>query len=354
MVEQEPVTTYRRRTVHYKRAVIGGCKRHLQGILEEVLGKGGVFELAASRKEQIDIKNPTAGFHFINKSQHYESILFGQFLLFEPGKTQATITMDDDASSYEINPITTASLKKKKGDKDLDKEFVESILYFGVYKNHVLIVQSAALRVKEFESHLNHLLANNSGTTTGITSIILQDKPANTIVKKLKESPVKSVVLGGRRIIKKTMKLNPKKSPEKVEKEFKRLESKTVQFKPAGIGTKILNTVLGEGWASELNLDDSLDEANLNVKLEISYNRTTTGSGQFVLDSIATSLRDLDNDSVRVELKNGGVITGKELKLSDALSVQFYDGFLSEDDLYLKMFSWLNNNILSGEIDNRG
>jgi hypothetical protein len=144
------------------------------------------------------------------------------------------------------------------------------------------------------------------------------------------------------------------KEIKKRQKEIQRLESKTVQFKPAGIGTKILDTVLGDGWASKLDLDDSLDEANLNVKLEISYNRTTTGSGQFVLDTIASSLRDLDNDSVRVELKNGGVITGKELKLSDSLNVQVHEGLLSEDDLYLKMFKWLSANILNGEIDNRG
>ena len=62
----------------------------------------------------------------------------------------------------------------------------------------------------------------------------------------------------------------------------------------------------------------------------------------------------MDGDSVKVELKNGGVITGKELKLSDSFNVQVFDGLLSEDDLYLKMFKWLSANILNGEIDNRG
>lgn len=353
MTTQEPIT-YKRRTVHYKRAVIGGSKQYLQSILEEALGEGGAYELASSRKEQIDPNDPSAGFHLINKSQHYESIFFGQFLLFEPGKTQATITMEDNAQAYKIDPITTASLKKRKGDKGTEKEFVESILYFGVYKNHVLIVQSAALRTKEFEQHVNNLFANNTLSTTGVISIIFKDKPANSIVKKLEESPVKSVVLGRSPIESEQLQLNPKRDKEAAKREIQRLESKTVQFKPAGIGTKILDTVLGDGWASKLDLDDSLDEANLNVKLEISYNRTTTGSGQFVLDTIASSLRDLDNDSVRVELKNGGIITGKELKLSDSLNVQVHEGLLSEDDLYLKMFKWLSANILNGEIDNRG
>ena len=146
------------------------------------MSEGGVYELASSRKEQIDPNDPSAGFHLINKSQHYESI-FRAVLLFEPGKTQATITMEDNAQAYKIDPITTASLKKRKGDKGTEKEFVESILYFGIYKNHVLIVQSAALRTKEFEQHVNNLFANNTLSTTGVTSIIFKDKPANSIVK---------------------------------------------------------------------------------------------------------------------------------------------------------------------------
>ncbi|WP_370421940.1 hypothetical protein AB9Q29_016570 [Pantoea vagans] len=353
MTTREP-TVYKRRTVHYKRAVIGGSKETLQQILENALGAGGEFELAANRKEQVDPKDPTAGFHLINKSQHYESIFFGQFLLFEPGKTQALLTMNENAHSYQIDPITTASIKKRKGDKSGDKEFVESILYFGVYKNHVLIVQSAALRSKEFEQHLNNLLANNVDSTTGVKSIIFQEKPANSVVKKIESSPVKNVVLGKSPIESEEIQLNPVKDKTSLKSEQKRLESKTVQFKPSGIGSKILNSVLGDGWASKLDLEDSLDEANLQVKLEISYNRTTTGSGQFVLDSIATSLRDLDSDNVRVELKNGGVITGKELKLSESLNVQVYEGMISEDDLYLKMYKWLSGNILNGEVDNRG
>lgn len=353
MTTQQPMV-YKRRTVHYKRAVIGGSKQTLQQVLEKALGAGGEFEFAVARKEQVDPKDPTAGFHFINKSQHYENIFFGQFLLFEPGKTQAMLTMNDDAQSYQIDPITTASIKKKKGDKGGDKEFVESILYFGAYKNHVLIVQSAALRSKEFEQHLNNLFSNNTASITGIKSIIFQEKPANSVVKKLEASPVKNVVLGRSPIESEVMHLNPKKDKKSLEIEQSRLESKTVQFKPSGIGSKILNSVLGDGWASKLDLDDSLDEANLQVKLEISYNRTTTGSGQFVLDSIATSLRDLDSDNVRVELKNGGVITGKDLKLSESLNVQVFDGMLSEDDLYLKMYKWLSNNILNGEIENKG
>lgn len=157
---------------------------------------------------------------------------------------------------------------------------------------------------------MNNLLANNSGSTTGVKSIIFQEKPASSVVRQLESSPVKNVVLGRSPIESEEIEVSTKKDINSIKSEQKRLESKTVQFKPSGIGTKILNSVLGDGWATKLDLEDSLDDANLQVKLEISYNRKTTGSGQFVLDSIATSLRDLDDDNVKIELKMVELLLG--------------------------------------------
>ena len=71
MTTQEPIT-YKRRTVHYKRAVIGGSKQYLQSILEEALGEGGVYELASSRKEQIDPNDPSAKQHY-GDGQHHQT-----------------------------------------------------------------------------------------------------------------------------------------------------------------------------------------------------------------------------------------------------------------------------------------
>ena len=134
--------------------------------------------------------------------------------------------MEDNAQAYKIDPITTASLKKRKGDKGTEKEFVESILYFGIYKNHVLIVQSAALRTKEFEQHVNNLFANNTLSTTGVTSIIFKDKPANSIVKKLEASPVKSVVLGRSPIESEELQFHPKQIKKRLKGKFSVLKLK--------------------------------------------------------------------------------------------------------------------------------
>lgn len=339
----------RKRTVHYKRAVIGGSDLTLQDILQSALGTGGYYSLASSRREQVAPEDPLSGFRLINKNTNYESVFFGQFLFFESGKVQSLITMDEDASSYDINPLTTDLLK---GGDEIKKEFVESILYFGVYKNHVVIVQSHALRIKDFEKHLNHLFTNVPELANGVSSIIFNDKPAESVVRKLEKAPVKSIVLGRSPISSEAIAVAPPKDQQAVMNEVSRLDAKTVTIKPCGLGTKILDSVLGPSWSERLDLKDALDDANLQVKLEITYSRTTTKTGQAVIDSIATSLRDLDDDNIRIDLKGGGSISGSELRLSAPLHIQFHNGLLYEDDLYFKMYSWLSGHIVSGEIDN--
>ncbi|HGX9488834.1 TPA: hypothetical protein QHU29_004727, partial [Escherichia coli] len=106
----------------------------------------------------------------------------------------------------------------------------------------------------------------------------------------------------------------------------------------------------GDNWANDINIKDSLDEANLQVSLEITYFRKTNDSGQAVIDSIATSLRHLDEDDISIKLQGGGEITGKEIKLSGKISVEHNNGIIDENDLFLKMHKWLFSKLDAGEL----
>ncbi|MCV5778902.1 hypothetical protein OFN45_31830, partial [Escherichia coli] len=86
-----------------------------------------------------------------------------------------------------------------------------------------------------------------------------------------------------------------------------------IKYRPIGKGGALLKAFFGDNWANDINIKDSLDEANLQVSLEITYFRKTNDSGQAVIDSIATSLRHLDEDDISIKLQGGGEITGKEI-----------------------------------------
>ncbi|OKP03257.1 hypothetical protein [Xenorhabdus eapokensis] len=348
----------RRKVIHYKRAVIQNCKLTLQEIIESIISENGSAYKVSSRREKITPSDPNSGYRLINKSKNYKTVLFGQLILFEQGKSQALMTIDDDVSHYDINAITSQQIKlesdepiSNKRKEKIKREFVDSILYFGVFKNHFMVAQSNSLKIKDIENHLNWLIRNFTDLLNDTNFLVLQDKPTEETIKKIENSPVKKISLGSVPLTSKLPEVqiiveNKTESPVTSLKKIKKLK-----FMPIGKGGDIIKAAFGEAWFDDLKLEDALDEANLQVNIEITYFRKTTRSGQKVLDALATSLRNLDDDDIKIELNGLGTITGKELRLSSSLNIQFNNGLIDENHLYLEMHKWLISKIQAGEIE---
>lgn len=342
----------KQKAVHYKRAVIKNSCSSLQTILEDAVGVGGAFEKVDHRQEYLVPGDDTGGARFINKSTNFKTLFFGQLISFEKGRSQALLTMNGNVSFYNIKSITSSQIaissdKDEEGDEQVDgakREFVDSFLYFGVYGNHLVMMQSSALRSKDLETHLNWLL-KSAGVFDSSAEIILQDKPTEEAFRQLQNAPVKSIKIGA-----------PVKGSavENASSETSLMEVsqvRKIKFMPEGKGGDVIAAAVGENWVEKLDLKEALDEANLQVQIEITYLRKTTKRGQQVIDSIATSLRHMDDEDFQIELKGGGVLVGKDLRLSGNLSVKYHNGLVDEDDLYLKMHKWLNSKISLGDID---
>lgn len=349
----------RQKVVHYKRAVIPNCKATLQDIVDSIISKTGTAHKVGSRREQINPSDTDSGFRLINRSNTYQTILFGQLILFEQGKSQALMTISDDVSFYDINAITSKQIKLEGDDnvtseeKDkIKREFVDSILYFGILKNHFIVVQSSSLRTKDIETHLNWLIHSFGTVFNGDNFLILQDKPTEDTIKKMESAPVKKINLGSIPIKTDTSDGNIQVSSQSTPLSTTSLQKvKKLKFMPSGKGGDIIKAAFGEKWFNDLKLEDSLDEANLQVNLEITYFRKTTKDGQRVLDTLATSLRHLDDDDLSIELQGGGTIKGHEMRLSGKLNVQYNNGLIDENDLYLQMHRWLVSKVHAGEIE---
>lgn len=349
----------RQKVIHYKRAVIPNCSATLQEIIESIISKDGSANKVSMRREQINPADSDSGFRLINRSSTFQTILFGQLILFEQGKSQALMTISEDANFYDINAITSKQIKLESDEtvseeerSKIKREFVDSILYFGILNNHFMVVQSSSLRVKDIETHLNWLIHSFGDVFTGENFLVLQDKPTKDTITKMTESPVKKINLGsvpvkselpnGNISIKHEPSDTPVSSLQKVKK---------LRFMPTGKGGDIIKAAFGEDWFNDLKLEDALDEANLQVNLEITYFRKTTKSGQKVLDTLATSLRNLDDDDITINLQGGGTIKGKDMRLSGNVRVQYNNGLIDENDLYLQMHKWLISKIHSGDIE---
>lgn len=307
------------------------------------------YHKAAYRRESLTEDGNS--FRFINRFNNYDNdMLLCQIVQFEQGRSQMTIVIDEDADMFEVNPISAQDIKQNKVSEEKSKstEFLESMAYFGVMGNHMVVMGSQALKSKELERHLQWYLNTLTKQNIG-SAIILSDRPTANAMKQLEKSSVKSVSIGSDITYKQD--ISPFHDGSKTEYyEHDVTEAKSVRWTPSGLGADILECLKNNGYIGNFDFNETLDDANLQVSIEFKYSRKTTKSGQKVIDTLSSSLRHLDKEDVKINLKGGGEIKGDELKLSHQISLGFYDGKVDESDLYHQMKQWLQAKIITKEV----
>lgn len=364
-------TETRNKSIHYKLARFTECDYTLQQVLEDVFRENGAASKATSRLESVSQDERI--FRLVNHSVKKNKMFFGQLVVFESGKSQAFLTIDDDSEYFSIDALEASRLddgkdssssdgevqseEKAEGSDDQNKrierrkEFIESMLYFGVKNNHLVVIQSMALKSRDLEAHLKWLFDYYTEKFTSRSAFILQDKPSNDVAKRLERNPAKSICIGAPIETDEGQLVD---SPEHVkdgEKSVTVNSTNKIKYMPKGVGADIVRSLVDQDWFNRQELTEALDEANLKVSLEITYLRKTTKQGHKLLDNMATALRHQHEDDVKVVLDGGGIISGSDLKLTGKLSVRLYNGIIDETDLFDKMTTWLKDKISTEEVD---
>lgn len=348
--------TSKAKTIHYKSVMISGGLV-LQDILKVAIGVGSKHVKPKSRQQKINPESEAV--IFVNRFEDYNGISFGQLVTLEAGRVQRVITVDDDADYYTIDAMTSdkiampdASEKSEDQKAAKRREFLESVLYFGVLGNHMVLLQSAGLRTNNLEAHLTWLLGTHTGTMPNGSLLALNDKAAEETYQRLKRAPVKKVVIGAPLTSEQVIDPSDVKPSEKPPVIEETSQAARVRVVPSGAGAAMLMAALKDGFFDKLNLEEALDDANIQVALEVTYRRKTSKEGHRVLDSIATSLRHMPESDLRIDLEGGGSITGDQLKLSGGITVEFLDnGLINESLLFHAMHQWLQSKLASSEVD---
>jgi len=199
------------------------------------------------------------------------------------------------------------------------------------------------LKSRELERHLNWYLRSLTKVLED-NALFLTDRPTSAAMRQLEIAPAKSVELGSEITYEQVLPSPTTQDSREI------IEAKSVKWNPVGIGANVLECLRENGFIGNLDFEDTLDDANLKVSIEFKYNRKTTKAGQKVLDSLSTSLRHIDKEDVKINLKGGGSIKGDDLKLSHTIPVCFIDGKVDESDLYFKMKDWLNQKVITKEV----
>lgn len=326
-------TERKQRVVHYKRAQFSTGDVTLQELLMQALSSTSSLNKACNRHEHLNQDSTEC--ILINHHKTFNGMLFGQLIFIEYGKAQSFLSLDEESNEYVIEPLSLDSIPNnvQQAEKMKKRQFVDSILYFGVIENHLAVVQSKSLTCRNLEQHFQWLLVQSGGLKDG-NIVVLNDTTTPEIREKLEKSAAKSLIVGAE--------INSRVEQIAVDDRCS-LEAQQVSYKLDGKGAEILK-VLGL-LKQDLNLDDALDQANLKMHVVLTYDRKTSVSGQKVLDTVATSMRHMSDEDFQIKLKSGGTIKGNELRISDKISVEFNNGSVNESGLCTNMQQWLVNTI---------
>ena len=136
--------------VYYRECQFVNCQQTLQKLLDDALSQS----TAEDRQEKLN--EDEALFRLINQHTKFRGMTFCQLLLVDPGASQPVMIYDKSEGGYKIDGVKTTELSREELKKNSD--FVNSMLYFGVKKNELVIMPSQALSVKALESYLLWLL----------------------------------------------------------------------------------------------------------------------------------------------------------------------------------------------------
>ncbi|MGR6861648.1 hypothetical protein ACU5EH_15780 [Aliivibrio salmonicida] len=142
-----------RKTVIYKKSELIGLNQSdtLEKLIREVLK---VWAKPSQRRQNMGANENDSGVRkVIGSTDSVGNMLFGTILLYELGKDITFVVEDENAEEYIIESQNPA-IGLNESEKDKRREVLQSALYFGVLGNHVVAVQSQALKCRDLESHL--------------------------------------------------------------------------------------------------------------------------------------------------------------------------------------------------------
>lgn len=288
----------------------------------------------------------------IGQFQVETEFVFGVLIQYIPG-TDAVLVVDDAAA----DALTMEQMAAPLTDDGKRRDVPEGLLFFGVLDNHVVVMQSQAMRAPHLEQHLQWLL-HHGNVLPGTTTLRLLDQPPPQVVKKAEGNPVKSVSIGGdltsASLVLQSEEIEPATgstpNPASVDKVVRATQKG--QANAAGGRTKFdaLKELISPTAAASLDLDTLAESSNLQYTIEITYNRKTTEEGQNVLNRLSAALRNTDDVDCKVRLADGTMLSGESLRLSGPVKVNLYNGLPSPTEVYEVMRTWLLEKISDGEV----
>lgn len=312
----------------YKRARFNSDGPELRNLLAEALQ---LLPTVGDRRESIAPTAESPMWRLIGYHKVLDHFVFGVLMRYIPGLNPAFVV--DDPSAEVLTVTQLAAPLTAEGKR---RELLEGMLFFSSIDNHVVMMQSAALRSKQLEDHLQWLLRR--AELIGDTKVLhLVDQPPQATVDRLSRTPVKSIEVGG--LLAGGEEMRTAHGGESIV---------SSSGNAAGF-LDILKRLIAPDRAAALN-DDALAGANIHYTLELKYVYKTTDGGHRFMNEIGSALRHVENVTTKVHLADGGVIEGNDLRLAGHISIELHNGVPRPEEVFEAMRIWLIKKLESGNL----
>lgn len=305
----------------YKRAVVANSDGvDLQSLVSAALHK---LIKPSERAEPIESLR-----RMIGRNKKRSEMLFGELVLFEKDKDIAFIVENDtDFDIEQLSPGNSEDGKRKR-------EVLEGSLHFCIKGNNVIVAQTSAVRARMLENHLNWLLIEKAKVLTDDSAVQLADEPTTQAKKKYqKGGGVKRTVIGSPMMLSEEV----KKESTVGAKSGGQSSTKRIRLNPKA--QKIVQALVGDSW--DENLFNEMDDDNLQVIVEVKFNRKATEKEHRLLDQIASATRHMEDEDTKIFLEDGTEIKGDELKLTHTERITHLNGIPDLIELYDRMKDWM-------------
>ncbi|NJB93177.1 hypothetical protein [Xanthomonas arboricola] len=316
----------RKSTMQYKRADFTHPKTaDLQSLVAAAVSKLG----SVHNREQVNSLDSTttvlSGVHTSN------SMLVGKLMLYTPGQHQKYLELDPVSGDYKLGSVPVASGAVGP------REFVESILYFAVFGNHVMFLGSTSLRSSHLEKHLNWLLREAQVVVAG-NYLFLADQQSESAANRVARAHVKSIEIGGEVEFKEVERVDT------LRKTKNRETTPGYKFlSPTGPLADAVTQIFGPIFADASLKAPLKQKTHVGFKMVLDYrNRKKTKEGLELMDSLAIAGRHFDENTCVVNLEGGGKLKGQDIKVSKPMSFRAHpDGRFIEPQVWIELNEWL-------------
>lgn len=336
------------KTVIYKRSNfhIGVPGETLKTLLEKALNKSTT--VGQRRLNVADLDNPI--YHVMGAPLCEPSgFVFGALMTYTPGTDPLFLVDDEKALDVMIEKLKAPNTEDGKR-----REILESMMYFGVIGDHLVLMQSQALKAPQLEAYLQWFL-HDAKAMTGDNTFQLVDTPSKAVREKMdKGLGVRKITLGGEVVPQSVM-------PRMQAQETGATQTPTTISKSHSVSVVAsateddwgvlvaLKKLMAPSQAAKIDFDQ-LTGSNIEMSVTLRYKKETTEDGQKLMDTLGAAFRNTEDVETVLELKEGGYISGADLKINGTIRLTSYDGQLSSSEVFEGMRQWLLSKVTSDEL----